>query len=592
MAFTSRQQQVEPISGQLIASQLPTAGINARDALVSMAPTDALNLVNFFAEPYGLTMRGGYQEYATDLPGSVPVKTLMSYYPAVFGPSSAVASAPASARNFMTRRLAPRVVDVTVDGQIFACTNRGIYDVSEGGAGPWDNLLAPVAPSDYWTWLNFQNAAGNFILAANDEGMYIVHSAIAAFSTGFSPGFSVVGTGFDHIAEGVDPGQIDGVDPDLFCYVMVWKRRLWFIEKDSTRAWYLPVEQITGTATQFDFGAQFRHGGYLVSLSNWTLDGGEGIDDYLVALSSQGDVVIFKGYDPDTADTDPSAFQLHGIWYVGALPIGRRQTNIYGGDLYILSVYGITQLSKLVAQAQVASNLVEDVTARIDPYISELMRDHHAREGWYVKFLPRDQMMVLGIPQQITGEGTVQLAMKIRGGAWSKMLDLPLAWMLNHGTLAFGGGDAGGTVDGSGKVYLLFDNLLDNVPLEEDTGIAIRGRVIPAYQGFNTPGQYKRFPMIRPILRSPITPTMRLTVLTDYTGSNYYSAPTLPIYPAAVWDEDLWDVGTWGGFMPPIRKWLGTRGGGFAATVQMDIVGVGGLMLMSLDWWVVPGGPL
>ena len=48
-------------------------------------------------------------------------------------------------------------------------------------------------------------------------------------------------------------------------------------------------------------------------------------DDYLVALSYQGDVVIFKGYDPDTAGSDPNAFQLHGIWYVGAVPVGHRQ---------------------------------------------------------------------------------------------------------------------------------------------------------------------------------------------------------------------------------------------------------------------------
>jgi hypothetical protein len=567
--------QPQPNTGQLVPGLLPTRGINARDAFLQMGPEDAINLVNFLSDDAGLVLRGGYQEFATGLPGGVNVSTLMSYYPATAGPSTARGFAPASAmQSFHLRK--PRA-EVSIQGQLFACTNGGIFDVTAGGPGPWTNICPVAAPSDFWSWLNFQSAAGNFLLTANDLGGYFVYNGTGSFT---------------QVAAGTSPGQIATLNPNLIVFVMTWKRRVWFIEKDSTRAHYLPVEQITGTTTVFDFGSHFRHGGRLASLFNWTLDGGEGIDDYLVALSDQGDVVIFKGYDPDSAASDPNAFQLHGIWYVGAVPVGRRQVTLYGGDAYILSVFGITQLSKLVSNAQDAADLIEDVSSRIDPYISQLMEGDTSANGWYITFLPTEQMMVLGVPQQLTGEGLLQLAMKIRRGAWSKLLDLPMATMLNHDSLAFGGGAQTTTVNGGGRVYLLFANALDNVPLTLPQGNPIRGRIVPAFNPFQTPGQWKVFPMVRPIIRTQATPSVRLTVLTDFTDSTLFSAPTIPNFQTSLWDVDLWDVGLWSGFRAPIRKWFGTTGAGFSATVQLDVVGLGGLSIMSIDWWLVSGGAL
>lgn len=587
-----RQSAGLPLSGVMSPGQLPTAGINARDAAIRMQPDDALDLVNFLSDAYGITMRYGYQEYARDLPGSLAVPTLMSYYPGSAGQSFA----PSSSNTSVTQQtIIPRAraADVTLNGQLFACTNGRIFDITAGGAGPWTAQPGVTATSDYWTWLNYQNAAGNFLVATNDDGKYAVYGE-AGFSNGFSNGFATQATGWSTITSGPEAGQVGGINPDLFAFVASWKRRLWFVEKNSTRAWYLPVEQLTGQATMFDFGPFFRHGGLLVGIYNWTQDGGGGIDSFLVALSDQGDVVIFKGYDPDSADTDPAAFQLHGVWYVGALPVGRRQVNQFGGDLHILSIYGITALSKLLAQANIAANMVEDVSSRIDPYIAQLMATSHGVEGWYTSFLPNEQLMVIGVPQQITGEGSVQLAMKIRQRAWSKLLDIPVCSMVNHDAYTFGGGLPSTPITGGGKVFLLFQNALDNVPLEGPGvgGSVIRGRITPAYSAFGSPGMYKRFSMVRPTIRAAIVPEVKLTVLTDFAGGTYFNIPSLPNVESALWDVDRWDVGKWAGYLAPIRKWLGVTGAGYAATVQMDMVGVGGTTVMSIDWWLVPGGPL
>lgn len=585
------QAQGFPLAGVIVAGQLPTRGINARDAAIDMQPKDALNLVNVLSGVYGMEVRAGYQEYAINLPGGGKVATIMSFYPGSATQSVGTRSPPSSAISVL-KPLALAVSNVVVRGQIFACTAGQIFNVTPGGPGPWVAEPGVLATSDYWTWLNFQNAAGNFLVATNDNGMYVTYGG-AGFSDGFSMGFATSATGFGRITEGPGPGQINGVNPDLFAYVMVWKRRLWFIEKESSRAWYLPVDQLTGTVRLFDFGTSFRHGGSLAALSNFTVDGGEGIDDYLVATSSEGDVVIYKGYDPDSADTDPAAFALHGIWFVGALPSGRRQTTTYGGDVYILSAYGISQVSKLLAMSQVAANLMEDISSRIDPAIATLMEGAQAiAESWYMTFLPHDEMLIIGVPQQLVNEGVVQIVLMIRQQAWSRMLDVPVACVINHGTLAFGGGDLGFPISGGGRVFLLFDNALDNVLLDGTGGSLIRSRMIPAYQPLGAPGMIKGFPMVRPTILAQATPSIQLRLLTDFSPGDYFTVPTLPPTPGALWNVARWDQGKWSGVMAPVHKWLGTVGAGFAATVQMDFVALGGTRVMSLDYWTLPGGPL
>jgi len=576
----------------MLPGQLPVAGINARDALVAMAPTDAIDLINVLSNPYGLTVRPGYEEFATNLPGSTAVETLMSFYPAT-APQSVT---PPALQNSITDIFQPSpTADVAVDvgGELFACTNGQIYDITAGGIGPWAAQPGVTATSDIWTWINFQNAVGNFLLACNFDGGYYAYGEVG-FSSGFSTGFRTKASGFAKIAEGTLPGTIQGINPDLFVYMMTWKRRNWFIEKDSSRAWYLPVEQVTGEAHQFDFGPHFRHGGRLEILTSWTVDGGEGIDDYLVAISSQGDVVIFKGYDPDSAATDPAAFQLHGIWYVGALPYGRRCADPVGGDIYILSVTGLSRISQLVAMGQIASELTEDSASKIDPLIRTTMQDSQNTPGWFIKLIPHEQMMLVGVPEVLIGEGPAHLALKIRQKAWSKLLDLPISYYLNHGGLVFGGGDAlASTPTAVGKVFLMFDNALDFARIGDPlSGNLVRCRVTPAYSAFGSPGHFKRYTMVRPTFVTQGPVSVKINVMTDYGAGQYFNTPTLPAQFGDLWDNALWNRAKWSGFSKPIHKWLGVTGGGFAATCQIDFSASGGSKLMSIDWNVVPGGIL
>ena len=55
----------------------PVGGWNARDSLANMAPTDAVQLENYFPGVSNVNLRGGYSKHATGLPDDV--ETLMTY---------------------------------------------------------------------------------------------------------------------------------------------------------------------------------------------------------------------------------------------------------------------------------------------------------------------------------------------------------------------------------------------------------------------------------------------------------------------------------------------------------------------------------
>lgn len=54
-----------------------------------------------------------------------------------------------------------------------------------------------------------------------------------------------------------------------------------------------------------------------MAAETWTLDSGEGLDDYLVVTTSEGQVGVFRGTDP----TSVATWGLVGVWNLGE-PIG------------------------------------------------------------------------------------------------------------------------------------------------------------------------------------------------------------------------------------------------------------------------------
>ena len=569
MFSVARSRRAKKQTGHPVPFGIPFRGINARDPMVSMPPGYAFNLINAVPEQYGIRTRKGYSEWMSAVGSEVgPVHTIMVYYPATATPAAAMAGLlnvlPMS-KMFMSSVVTPLT---TFGGKIFAARGADVYDVTLGGDG---SLVSPETgisgATAFWSWLNFQNSAGAFLVAVNDGGGYAYYN----------------GTAWATPTAGAGPGQIDGVDPADFVHVTEFKKRLWFVEKDSTKAWYLDVGAITGTATPFDFGEQFTKGGHLVALSNFTVDAGIGIDDYLVAVGSEGDVVIYKGIDPDTAAT----FNLHGVWQVGPLPRGRRSVSQRHGNVHILSQLGLIPVSKLLAMTDQVELTKISASHYIDPLIARLMQDYSGQVGWQIVDVPKEEMLLIGIPYAAASLGGDYFAMKVtpNNNAWTILRDTTYTALANVDAFCFAG-----TSDG--RVVLAFNGALDNAISGSSLGEPIICECTPSYQPLGDPVNSKRILLMRPTLLASRNPIIRFTILTDYEPPAPLLVPTLPSVIYDLWDEGIWDLALWGGIQSPIKKWLGARGEGTAATPQIMYAAGGDTMLTSIDLWVEQGGVL
>ena len=551
--------------GKAAPMMIPYKGLNTRSPFSTMGSEYAIALDNVLVETYGLRTRKGYRDWATNIPGgTIPVHTVMHYYPASAVPvPSLLQHMPQPLADFMV--VSPKANFGAPDGKLFAAKGNKIYDVTVGGAGPWVALTGTaLVTTDFWTTVNVQTIAGAFLLAVNDQGGY-------SYYNGVNWATPTQGTGI---------GQIDGCNPALFAHIITYKRRVWFVEKNSTRAWYLPVDQITGKVTMFDFGSQLDHGGQLVALENWTIDSGEGMDDQLVAVASQGDVAIYSGVDPDSVST----FEIVGTYYVGPLPAGRRCVTSDGGDIYILSQFGVAQVSKLLTPTSLSAAMQQHLTYLIDPLVARLMQSYATLPGWAMFDCAKEELFVIQLPKNVEGGGEY-LAQKTTTQAWSTLKYLDYTHLLNVGAAIFGG-----TSDGD--VVRAFDGALDNVRFDGTGGTTIQCRSTPAYTTFESPALQKRFLMIRPCFLATATPLIQVTMLTDYSLPADVNTPSLPGSIGAQWNIDKWDVGLWAGVRPVIREWLGTAARGFAVAPQIDFLCGGDTLLTSVDIWYEEGGIL
>lgn len=567
-------------SGTLTTLYIPFKGLNTRAPLSVMGPEYAISMKNVLPESYGLRTRKGYTEYATNIGvGSLPVSSILSYYPAIAAPTLFGAVQQIGVFQQMFSSYASRAG--TPPGKLFAAKENKLWDVTSGGVGPWIAETGVSGVGDYWNGVNMQNVAGAHLCICNENGGYAIHS----------------GTGWSMPVQGTAPGQIAGVDPAKLCYVTLFKKRLWFVQFDSTKAWYLPVDQITGAATEFDFGSQFKHGGKLVSIVNWTIEGGDGLNDLLVAVSSQGDVVIYQGQDPDTAAT----FQIKGTWYCGPLPVGRRQVRSSGSDVFILSQFGLVPISRLLTQTSMSADMQQHISYLVDPLIARLMRDYSEFQGWQIIDLAKEELIAVGIPKEVATFGGTFLVYKVTTQGWALISDTKYASLINIGQLIYSG-----TTDG--RVVRAFDGPLDNVLLAPanpfssafspafggsttgSSGLTIPCQVTPAYQPLGKPGHSKRFLMVRPSFTCKVAPQLRIQILTDYGSPPAPLTPTLPADTQSKWGAALWNSGVWAGQLLPIRDWLGCAGEGFSATVQLDYATGGDTLLTAIDFWTEEGG--
>jgi hypothetical protein len=333
---------------------------------------------------------------------------------------------------------------------------------------------------------------------------------------------------------------------------------MWYIEKNSTSAWYSDVGVFGGTLTEFNFGSRFRYGGILAVLADWTLDSGEGPDDYIVAVSSAGDVIVYSGTDPSSSAT----FGLIGLWFIGAVPFGRRIISFYGGDMLVLSTYGLISMGALL-QGKDPFSLEASLSWKIQAFINTAMQTTRLQFGWEIKIHPNLSRLIISSPLQ-AGKVYTQYVYDLNLKAWSIWENMPITTSEQYNSEMYIGTGA------TPQVYKV-EGTLDNVLLAGGTPLQVDWQLLTSYQDMEQPEQFKRMQFVRPIFLGAAIPSYTIKAYYDY-NLDALPSPINAVAPGiALWDAGVWDTAVWGGgeiaFQPPIGAW------GLGKTMALSIRG-------------------
>jgi hypothetical protein len=512
----------------------PTGGINARDSLALMQQNQAIELVNLFPLQYGVRVRKGWRRFVTGITGNV--ETLMVY-----------ASLTGAQRMFAAANL--HFYDVSSEGAVGGSTSPGGFIITQGFLSPADiptsgygssiggSAVAGPFANNRWQWTALTNTFGSFLVAVNGQDTPQVYNGATWAASALT----------------ADLGTYPTFDSKNFINVAVAHRRLWFVEKNTGNAWYLPVDQISGQVEQFDVGELFPNGGYLQAIGTWSVDGGSGINEYTVFVSSQGDVALYQGYDP----TDATNFTLVAVYHVGPT-LGRRCLCKRGGDLLILCETGLVPMTAVLAQGRAEITPLSDIiqqkiTADIETYSSNF--------GWQVVIAPRHRMLLLNVPSATPA----QYAMNNVTTAWCQFDGYDsLCWAVYNGDPYFGSG---------GFVGQAWYAAQDDYDADAQTGTDISARVTQAFDYFGATAQQKRWTMLRPTFNAVRSPPVNAALATDFDLSLVLTAPTLGGSGAVqtTWDSGQWDVALWGGSLQSIKNWLSAGAIGYAAALMLRL---------------------
>jgi hypothetical protein len=484
----------------------PTNGINAADGFMSMAPNDAVWMSNIVPGEYGCRVRKGYSEWANLAIGGLnDIRSIM-----------------------------PFVDQDGITTKKFIATDQGIYDVSTSGIAPTKVVTFSTTGSDagWCSYLQMTSIGGtHYLLVADEANGYFTYDT----SGGWVTNPSVTGL----------PGSMTS---NHIRFIASFKDRLWFALEGTSDVYYLGLAAITGAAVKFGVGAKTAHGGYTVGMWNYTRDGGDGIDDFLTIMTRGGDLLVYQGYDPASS----SSIELVGQWYVGDVPEGRRLVSEFGGDLLLLTTFGVFSLSKLLS-----GGLISDpdfyLTYKVARLVRDVMSTNSGSRGWEVKIHNREAVLILGMPR-VNSRPYRQYVMNLNTGAWGMWKDIPALCFETHNNEMYFGTSLLDGADNASLYYMTGST--DAVTLAGASAGLVEFTLLPAFSHFGLPGKWKRVHFIRPVFTSELPPSYIAIPQYDFHSSELELSVGLPgTVTGSIWDTDLWDAAEWWtGYLQPIES--------------------------------------
>ena len=573
----------------------PIGGWNNRDSLAQMPPLDAVQMVNFFPTPTDVQLRKGWTKTSTGISGEV--QTIINYptssgyklfafagsniYDATASTATVVFTGLSNAKwqfvNMSTTGgdfiIACNGVDPVLiyDGSFWAfmattSTSQTISSITRGGAG---NLTATLTTANPHGLVTGNRVSISGATPSQFNGIY----AITVLSpTTFSYVMATAPANNATIMGTYTINGITGVNSNTFVNVNLFKNRLYFCQNNSLSFWYLDVTAISGVATSFALGAFYRNGGYLQAMGTWTLDAGYGVDDFAVFVTSLGEVLVYQGTNPN----DATDWKMKGLWQLGQT-FARKCFFKWGGDLLLLSQDGLVPLTEQLQSDRLDPRI--NLTDKIYFAVSQAASLYYANFGWQINYLAEANMLIFNIP---TNDGIEQYVMNTINKSWARFTGISANCFVVAGNekMYFGG---------NGYVGQFFTGYSDN-------NANITGTCQQAYNYFQTPGQLKRFTLVRPIFQTDNgLPTVLCGISTDFETVPLTNQVAFnpAISKTGVWDTGRWDQSNWGGGLVTTKFWQGVTGLGFSGAINLNVASQGiDFRWASVDYVMENGGVL
>lgn len=503
----------------------------------------------------------------------------------------------------MARRFIP--YNVAVGAKLFAGTDSDIFEISSpADADVTPTATLTGLSSGDWACTQFSTTGGAYVMAVNgsDHAVYydgtdldpLVNVAVnnleydaltAAFAVGqtvtggtsgataeilaIAPSSATTGTlkigtitgtfqdnetvtdgatgsATSNIPSGTSASSaitITGVDTDTLSHVWSYQQRVFFVEKDTLSAWYLPADAIGGAATEFFLGSIFAEGGSLLFGCTWSMDSGSGLDDKCVFVTDQGEVAVYQGTDPS------SNFSLVGVYRIGR-PLDKHAAVNVGGDVLFLTKDGIVPISQAISKERTGLRLgalsypIEDAWRSA---VAGITSDFPISATLW----PDESLFLVGTPEAHQNKN-VCFAANAGTGAWGRYTgwDVRCSAVFEESLYV---------CDGSGVVCKAGVG-------GDDNGTPYTAIWVPKFSDYGAPEV--KFPIRTALVtRSAASFDFSAQVFSNYTVGEISSPSAIP-EPAtsSAWGSGAWGTMVWGdgGTKVSQQKWKAVRGRGFA----------------------------
>jgi hypothetical protein len=218
-----------------------------------------------------------------------------------------------------------------------------------------------------------------------------------------------------------------------------------------------------------------------------------------------------------------------------------------------------------------------NLTDKIYYAVSQAATSYYAEFGWQINYFASENMLILNIP---IPDGIEQYVMHTITKSWARFVNIQgYCWEVS--------GDADMHFGSDGFVGIFYDTLAD-----DEANITATAQ--QAYSYFDSPGQLKRFTMVRPILQSTGgVPSVLCGISVDFDTQSQLGAVSFnpTTQSEGIWDTAKWDGNVWAGGLITTKIWQGVTGIGYTGSVNLNAASRGiELHWASTDYVMEAGG--